>query len=124
MTATGLTVQERLNDRISAALVEAESDPRTQAAIDELRGLIRTAYPTADFSIEHGVEPPALYLIATIDEDDIDDARDVYIDRLVGMQVDEGLPLFVHVQQPRPWALAARRQDESVAGVREPVAHG
>ncbi len=117
------TVQVRLDERIHAALVEAENDPRMQAALEELRGLIRASYPTVTFATKHGYEPVGIRLIATIDEDDIDDAHDLFIDRLVDMQVEEELPLYVFVEQPLERALAAHRR-ETAADVREPVAHG
>jgi hypothetical protein len=119
------TVQATLDDRIHGALIEAENDPRMQAALKEIRELIRAAYPTATFAIKHGYEPVGIRLIATIDQDDIDDANDLFGSRLVDMQVDDELPLYVHVEQPLERVLAAhQRRDEATAGVREPVAHG
>ena len=36
-----------------------------------------------------------MYLVATVDIDDTDEVVEVFIDRLIDMQVEEGLPVYV-----------------------------
>lgn len=113
-----------LDDRIRAALTEAENDPRLQTALDELRGLIRAAYPTATFVIAHGYEPPGIRLIVTLDIDELDDAMDVFIPRLVDMQVEEGLPVYVVLGQPLERVVAELRGRQDGAAVSQAVSAG
>lgn len=41
--------------------------PRIEAALDELRQIIATRYPGAEFVVEEGCDPPGTYLVATVD---------------------------------------------------------
>ncbi|HVC80350.1 MAG TPA: hypothetical protein VNL35_07620 [Chloroflexota bacterium] len=70
-------------------------DPRIEAALQELRTLILTRYPTAAFLTFPGDDPAGMYLRATVEVEDTDEVVDVIIDRLLAMQVDEGLPVYV-----------------------------
>src|SRR5215217_4876255 len=75
--------------------------PRIQAAIEELRGEILKQYPSASFEVARGEDPDGIYLTAEVDVDDTIDVFDVVVHRLVSLQVDEGLPLYVvPVQTP------------------------
>jgi hypothetical protein len=78
-----------------------ETDPRIQEALTELREMIRSRWPSAVFVTEHGFDPEGIYLIATVDVEDTDVVMNEIIDRLVDMQVEEGLPVYVHVQPPQ-----------------------
>lgn len=128
MTMESETVGGRLDDRIRAALAEAERDPRMQAALEELRGLIRAAHPTATFAIGRGYDVNEITLVATLDveDDDLDDAYDLFISRLGDMQIEEELPVSVRLEQPLEQVLAERRRREkaNAGAVREPVAAG
>ena len=73
----------------------ASDDPRVRDAVVELQALIQHHYPNATFQKTLGEDPPGTYLIATVDVEDTDDVVDVYIDRLLAFQVDEGLPVYV-----------------------------
>ena len=76
--------------------VNQNEDPRMQAAIAELTGMIRTHYPTATFAVGRGEdEPEAVHVTATVDVDDPDEVVDLVIDRMLELQIDEGLPVFV-----------------------------
>lgn len=75
-------------------------DPRIQAALDELRGLIEQRFPEASFSIYFGDEPEGIRLLATVDVEDLDEVMDAVVDRLVDMQVYEGLPVYVVPEWP------------------------
>ncbi|ETW96524.1 MAG: hypothetical protein ETSY2_46225 [Candidatus Entotheonella gemina] len=70
-------------------------DPRVQSAVAELQALIRHYYPGAAFEETHGEDPEGTYLMATVDVEDTDDVVDVYIERLLELQIDEGLSIYV-----------------------------
>lgn len=86
------------------ALIEYEqklmADPRIRDAIQELIGIIRERYPDAHFDVGIGREASGIHITATIDVEDTEEVTDLYIDRLVDMQVEDGLP--VHVIPVRP----------------------
>ena len=77
-----------------------EIDDRTQNALDELKQIIQAKYPDARFAVTEGDDPPGTYLKATVDVDDIDDVVDVFVDRLIDMQVEEGLSVYVIPLEP------------------------
>ncbi len=90
------------------------SDPRIQAAVGELQDLIRSHFPETTFTV--GVlddpmdDPEGVYMRAIVDIDDTDEVIDVFMDRLVDMQVDEGLPIYV---------VAVRTPERIAADLRE-----
>ena len=57
--------------------------PRLQRAVAELQALIQAYYPDATFQVTHGEDPVGIYVMTTVDVDDIDAVVDVYIDRLL-----------------------------------------
>ncbi len=77
-----------------------EHDPRIRAALAELRGLIAARYPDATFAVYRGEDPEGLRLAATVDVEDLDEVMDVFLARLVDLQVEEGLPVFVVLDWP------------------------
>ena len=107
-------------------------DARTWSAIDELQHMISARYPASTFKISRGEDDPlAVHLIAIVDLDDPGEVLDLVIDRVVALQVDEGIPLHV-IPEITParvgtQVLARERhsegQDASVAGESQPVAH-
>ena len=78
----------------------ASDDPRIQAALVELQTLIQHHYPAATFQETFGEDPEGVYLIVTIDVEDTDDVIEVYIERLLELQIDEGLSLYVMPLRP------------------------
>jgi hypothetical protein len=74
--------------------------PRMQRAVAELQALIQEYYPASTFQVTHGEDPIGTYVIATVGVEDTDAVVDVYIDRLLELQTDDGLP--VHVIPVRP----------------------
>lgn len=72
-------------------------DERLDAAVAEMEALIRRHYPDATFEIWPNTEPPGLFLTATVDVEDTDEAFDHIVGRLLEMQVDDGLPLLVDI---------------------------
>jgi len=74
--------------------------PRMQEAIHELKRLITARFPQAAFVVEEGFDPEGVYLITTVDIADTDEVIAVIGDRLVALQVDEGLPVYVTPLRP------------------------
>ncbi len=71
-------------------------DPRMQEAVDELTQAIRQRYPEATFQISRGIdEPEQVHLWTTVDREDPDEVLDLVLDRLLELEVDEGVPLYV-----------------------------
>jgi hypothetical protein len=64
-------------------------------ALAELQALISNRYPEAVFSVSEGEDPEGIYLAATVDVDDRGEVIDLFLDRLVELQVVEDLPIFV-----------------------------
>jgi len=83
-----------------------DDDPRLQVAAAELRATIAARYPEATFEITRGYDPPGLYLIPTVDVDDTEEVAEVVADRLLALQVDEALPLYVFPVRPLARVLA------------------
>ena len=76
--------------------------PRLQSVVEELQGLIRRVDPTATFQVVPGDDPTGTYVIATVDVEDTETVIDAYIDRLLELQIDEGLPVYVVPLRPLP----------------------
>ena len=93
--------------------VDDLDDPRMQAAIRELQDLIRAHYPDATFATGYGEGPDGVHLDVTVDLEDTDEVVDVYIERLLDFQIDDGLALYVIPIRPperRAAMLRARNQ--------------
>lgn len=89
----------------------AFQSPRMEAAMEEIKHLIRQRFPEATFDAGPGEDPVGMYLIATVDIEDLEDVEDFYIDRLVDMQVDELLPLYVVPNRPIERSLQMMRRE-------------
>lgn len=90
-------------------------DPRIAAAVAELEALIKDHYPTARFAVGPAPdEPDAVHIIATVDLDDPDEVADLVMDRMLTLQIEEGLPVHViPIRTPeRLAAMLARRESE------------
>ena len=74
--------------------------PRIKAALHELGGLITAHFPQASLVVEEGSDPKGIYLVTTVDIPDTDEIIDLVGDRLVELQVDEGLPLYLTPLRP------------------------
>jgi len=75
-------------------------EPKIQAALSELKDLIRQRWPEASFEVSQGEDPDGVYLGTTVDIDDTDQAMDAIIDRLLYIQVEEHLPVSVIPVRP------------------------
>jgi hypothetical protein len=87
--------------------------PRMQEAVEELKRLINTRFPQAAFTVEEGFDPEGIYLVTTVDIADTDDVIAVVGDRLVELQVDEDLPLYVTPLRPIDRVIAELRNRET-----------
>jgi hypothetical protein len=79
--------------------------PQLQRAVDELQHLIRRVDPLATFQVVPGEDPTGTYVLATVDVEDTELIMDAYMDRLLTLQIDEGLPLYVLPLRPRTQAV-------------------
>jgi hypothetical protein len=71
------------------------ADPRMRAAVAELQELILAHFPSTTFEVGEADYPDEVYMRAIVDVDDTDDVIAIFLDRLVGLQVDENLPIWV-----------------------------
>jgi hypothetical protein len=74
--------------------------PAIAAALREIQGRIAARYPEATFEVEEGSEPPGIYLIVTVDVPDTSAVFDLVVERLLELQIDEGLPVYVTPVRP------------------------
>jgi hypothetical protein len=71
-------------------------EARMQQAIAELESAILQRYPGARFEVSVAADDPRqIHLNAVVDLDDPDEVGDLVLDRLLQLQVDEGIPLHV-----------------------------
>ena len=71
------------------------NDPGIARAVAELQAMIVARYPEATFAVWQGEDPMGTYLTATVDVPDTDEVTDLIIERLITMQVEEELPVYV-----------------------------
>jgi hypothetical protein len=91
------------------------TDPHLQAAVAELQSLIHTSYPSAVFDVAPGDDPAGLYLTATVDVEDTDEVFEIVVGRLLEMQVEEELPVYVIPVRPLARVVAEPRAGKSLA---------
>ncbi len=90
---------------------EQYSDPRIASAVAELTGTIRARYPGASFAVAPGEDPDGLYVTATVDVADTDEVFDAVVGRLLELQVEEGLPVYVLPVRPIERVVAELRAE-------------
>jgi len=73
---------------------------RMETVVLEFQHLIEQHYPHARFEVKSGDDPVGTYLIVTVDIEDPDEVVDVYVEKLLALQVDEGLPLYIIPVRP------------------------
>lgn len=72
------------------------SNPRITQALNELADLIRRRYPDAELQIAPADDAPEfVHLVARVDVDDPEEVAHLVMDRMLEMQIDEGLPIYV-----------------------------
>ena len=87
--------------------------PRMEEAVRELQRLITARFPQAVFVVEEGFDPEGIYLLTTVDITDTDEVIAVVGDRLVELQVDEGLPVYVTPLRPIERVVAQLQEREA-----------
>src|SRR5215831_12956763 len=87
-----------------------------QTAIMELQGLILQHYPNTTFDVVHGDDPTGIYVLATVDIEDTEAVVDIYIDRLLELQIDAGLAVYVVPVRPLAPVLASTEPDSREIG--------
>lgn len=86
-----------------------EMSPQMRQALEELQGLIHKSYPTATFEVSQGEDDPeVVHLTTTVDTDDPDEVIDLVITRVMELQVEENLPVYV-IPVRTPESIAALR---------------
>jgi len=83
-----------------------------EKAVSELKGRICERFPQASFVVEEGFDPKGIYLVTTVDIADTDEVIDVVGDRLLELQVDEGLPIYVTPLRPIQRVIAELQERE------------
>ena len=96
-------------------------DPRIQEAVTEIQRLIAAKHPEATFEVLPGEDPEGVYVTATVDTDDLTDVLRLVDDRLVDLQVDQGLPLYVVPVRPLVRVLGELRQIKPGARARTDI---
>ena len=89
--------------------------PRMEDAIRELQTLITGRFPEATFVVEEGFDPEGVYLVTTVDIPDTDEVVAAVGDRLVDLQVDEGLPVYVTPLRPIERVVTQLREQNTAA---------
>ena len=85
---------------------------RMEEAVRELQRLITARFPQASFVVEEGFDPEGIYLVTTVDIADTDEVIEAVGDRLVALQVDEGLPVYVTPMRPIERVVAQLQERE------------
>ena len=88
---------------------------RIEEVLGEFKGMIAERFPQATFAVERGDDPPGIYLVATVDVEDADDVFAVVVERLLEVQIEEGLPVYVTAIRPVERTLAELRAREASA---------
>ena len=87
--------------------------PQMQAAIAELHGLILEKFPDTTFDTGEADEHGVVFVRAVVNVDDPDKVKDVFIDRMVDLLVDDGLAIYiVPVRAPAREAAERQRQQQ------------
>ncbi|MDQ3780169.1 MAG: hypothetical protein M3354_06465 [Chloroflexota bacterium] len=92
--------------------------PAVEAALSKIQARISEHFPQATFAVEEGFDPKGIYLVVTVDVADTDEVTDLVGDRLVDLQVEAGLPIYLAPLRPIERVVADLRARE----VREPLA--
>lgn len=90
---------------------DSPSEERIQAALHELQAILLQHYPEATFRVGRGEDDPeAIHLFATVDADDTDVVLDCVVDRMMEIQIEDGMPIFI-IPLPTAERAAALRRD-------------
>jgi hypothetical protein len=80
---------------------QAFTPGQMQEALDELQQLIQQRYPSAEFEVASAPDDPDIvHLFATVDVDDTEEVLDVVMERMLELQIEDGLPIYVIPVRP------------------------
>lgn len=88
-------------------------NPRMQRALDDLKRMIQQKYPTAAFEVSVGDDPEGVYLTPIVDVEDTEEVFDVVVGRLLELQIEEKLPLYVVPVRPIERVLEEMRAQQA-----------
>jgi|SRR3954465_15283486 len=72
------------------------ADARMTQALNELADLVRQTYPAATFQVSPADDDPSIvHLVTRVDVDDPEEVARLVMDRMLEMQIDEGLPIYL-----------------------------
>jgi hypothetical protein len=87
-------------------------DPRRLAAVKELSALITQRYANAAIFVGPAEEDAEVtHITAMVDIDDPDEVADLVMDRMLQLQLDEDIPIYV-IPIRTPQRLAALREQQ------------
>lgn len=84
---------------------------RIEEAVEELRSMIQARYPDAKFDVYEGEDPEGTYLAPIVDFEDSYEVLEVVMDRMLDMEVEEGLPVYVVPVRPLERSLEQLRRE-------------
>lgn len=86
------------------------ADPRLRRALSELADVVQRRYPDATFEVNSAEDDPHIvHLFARVDVDDPEEVADLVMNRMLEMQFDEGLPIYL-IPLRTPERIAALRE--------------
>jgi tRNA A58 N-methylase Trm61 len=91
-----------------------QPDARTPRALAELAQTIHQQWPDARLEVCRGEDPAGIYLRVIVDIADPDEVTDAISDRLLAIQVEGGLPIYVIAVRPLDRVLEEQRRRQAV----------
>lgn len=96
-------------------MMRADPVSRMDSAVAEIKSLILTHFPDATFEIGLGEDPDGTWMTVTVDIEDTDEVVDAIVDRLLDMQVEEGIPHYVIPVRPIERIMAELRAPDPLS---------
>lgn len=76
-------------------------DATVQRALSELEDIIRQHYPSSRFEVRRGHDDPeSIHLMAIVDLEDTDPVFDLVLERMMEIQIEDELPIYVIPVRP------------------------
>jgi hypothetical protein len=87
-------------------------------AIAEIKRLILQHYPDATFRVESGIDDPkAIHLVTIIDFEDTFDVLERVSERMMQIQINRGVPIFVIPMRPNERTLQMLFESRPAPGI-------
>jgi hypothetical protein len=94
-----------------------DAEPAIEAAPEEARALILRRFPEASFTVAHGDDANGTHFIPIVDVDNLGEVTAVGLGRVLDLQVEEELPMYVIPDQPLERVLARLRDERALAAM-------